>query len=224
MEIQIRPYQEADFESVVELFDTIWGWELTGPKEERWALATFYCAGAWLKSDMVRVLTADDALAAVAFFNHDAPSQDRVVDQPSLTKPAWLLTVFQESLQVLQASTTGQETLTFYERIDAINDQLMMQARANGFSWQSELRLLMTHPRYQGKGFAKKIMFDGLQRLSEQGLAHCMLKTDTHCAYQFYDKTGWQQRAVLPWPKEDDMTAFLYGYDLSQCAQRLSAT
>ncbi len=202
----VRHYQDADFDDLVRMFDETWGWELEGDEEENRALAVLYIALALLGSTEVFVAQYEGRVQGVACLQTSGKS---VSSQETYDRAA-LSFLVQTMTARLKASESGRFALDFYEKIDAVNMRLLEVMRADNLLWDAELKLLLTSSTCRGLGVGKNLMKTVFDCLKAKKLAWCMLRTDTHCAWQYYEKTGWSRSAELVWEDGTDITAFAY--------------
>lgn len=203
--MQVRTYADSDFESVVRIFDAIWGWELEGDQEEKHTLAAHYIAAALAGSNYVRVAEHEGNVVGIM-----CAAIDNLTDTTHRPDYATYMMLVAQTRQTLEQTETGRETLAFYKDIDAINADLERSMIRQGQDWQAEMKLLICSPDCQGQGVGKHLVGDLFARLHREHVTWCMLKTDTHCQWQYYEKTGWLMAARQEWPGDSDMTAFAF--------------
>lgn len=207
-------FTDADFVGAASVFDAIWGWELEeADDDERGALALLYTAGAVAGANWVRVIRSEaegEVLALLcAAIKPEAPPET-AASQHDGSRYAALALHYREALS---QSAAGRRILDFYAQIDAVNAKLLGELKAKNLGWDAELKLLITSPAARGKGYASRLVEDCLHEVVARGGRWCMLLTDTHCAWQYYEKTGWHQDARCRWEDESGIIGFAYRKD-----------
>lgn len=204
----VRHFRDEDFYDLVAMFDETWGWELKGTDEDKLALATLYIACAVAGSDRVFVAEANGKAVATACLqsveDRAAFAADTGCDK------ARYLTLIDQSRKKLAKTEAGRFALDFYKDLDAVNERLIQSLAKDGKPWDAELKLLLTSPNCRGMGLGKMLLqavFDDLKKFDKR---MCMLRTDTHCAWQYYEKTGWSCDAKIDWEDDSDITAFAF--------------
>ncbi len=215
------PFTGADFYGVASIFDEIWGWELEGAAQaERARLALFYTAAALASGNWARVVREqpaapvddlDDAGRVLAFLCADIKG----IETPAYDRAGYArLALFYR--QALEETAAGREILDFYARIEAVNADLLGQLRSRAMGWDAELKLLITAPAARGRGCAGMLTRACFEDVRANRGRWCMLLTDTHCAWQYYEKTGWSQDARRPWGDDSGITGFAYRKDVGR--------
>lgn len=202
----VRAYRDGDFEDLVGMFDATWGWELPADDGVRPLLAQLYVASALLASDTVLVVEDAGRVRAVMCLGYARRDPRWTVSGDG----ASLLAVVQTAQRQLQATGAGRRVLRFYERVDAANALLLEELARKSIGWQAEIKLLLTDPAARGKGFGGRLMQAALDAAARRGLTLAMLRTDTHCAWQYYGKTGWEMAARIPWQDGTDIVSFAF--------------
>lgn len=193
--MRIRSFELSDFPFLARAMDEEWGWELKGcTKGERDALACFYSAAAVGACNTV-FCAVDAQNTPCAFLCAELFAHPKRTPAENLH---WQFLV-QSSQEILCASAAGKEVLHFYEQIAAVNRRLLAKTRETGFIPQSELRFFITARAARGKGAGKLLLTQFADHLRAKGVSHCILFTDSHCAWQFYEKTGWRRAAEERW-------------------------
>lgn len=207
--VTIRAYRDDDFVDLARMFDDTWGWELTGTPEENMDLASLYVALALLGSDIVYVAEIDGKVEGVACLQVTQASNEskKSFKQYDVNTYAIVAQTLGESLKTSEA---GRFALDFYRRLDAVNTILVERLEQKNVPWDAELKLLLTSPACRGKGVGKGLVASVFEDLKDYGMKLCMLRTDTHCAWQYYEKTGWERAVEYDWPDEEDLTALSY--------------
>lgn len=198
-----RAYRDEDFDALVGMFHETWGWELQGDEREQLTLANLYIACALVQSDWVYVIEEHSQVQAVVCVDFRETAH-KAVDVPTY------LSLIQGATHVLNQTTTGQTTLRFYQDIDAINERLAQCMTQRNLSWDAEIKLLLTSPQSRGKGYAKTLMQAVSEELLRRRKSWCMLRTDTHCNWSYYERTGWSKAAEIAWDDGSEMTAYAY--------------
>lgn len=207
--VSVRAYRDEDFGDLVRMFDETWGWELKGSKQENLALASWYIALALIGADVVYVAQVDGKVQGVACLQCSLEEGNTKGDTRTFDATPYMLVV--QSLQEqLRQTETGRFALDFYERLDGVNAILLKKLEENSIDWDAELKLLLTSPECRGKGVGKALVAQVFDELRRQKVKTCMLRTDTHCAWQYYEKTSWRRGAQYVWPDETDLTALAY--------------
>ncbi len=209
----LRAFCDADFAGAAAVFDAIWGWELEGASQsERENLALLYTAGALASANWVQVAVEavekegeqDEehvkALLCAQINGRGKPSHDQALY-------ARLALFYREALE---KTAVGKEILDFYEKLEAVNRDLLSDMRRQSLGWDAELKLLITAPDARGKGYARRLVEACFADAAAAGGSWCMLLTDTHCAWQYYEKTGWQRAAQHLWRDGSGITGFAY--------------
>lgn len=207
--VSVRLYRDEDFGDLVRMFDETWGWELKGPKQENVALASLYIALALIGSDVVYVAQIDGKVQGVACLQFSQKQKTESVDSRGYDVSSYML-VAQSLQKQLQQTQTGRYALDFYERLEGVNGILLRKLRENSVDWDAELKLLLTSPQSRGQGVGKALVEQVFDELRRRKTKTCMLRTDTHCAWQYYEKTDWRRAAEYVWPDEADLTALAY--------------
>lgn len=207
MSAEICAWQDAYFSGVSRLFDELWGWELEGTEQEKRDISDLYVAGAMLASNHLRVVRQDNQTAAfLGSIFYKNPIADQALQNPAAFHQAAVVTE-----ERLRATPLGRDSIIFNECITEANQKLKADMQAKGFTWQGELKLLMTSPLYQGRGFAKLLVNDTLERMRGQGISEVILYTDSHCNWQYYEKNGWVLASEYEWYfREDPIRALAY--------------
>lgn len=197
-------FANDDFDGAVAVFDEIWGWELDADApSERENLAVFYVAGALATSNWVQVVRDEQGLRALLCADIRGKA-DCAHDRALYTAIAL------EHRRRMQASQAGRWILDFYNKIEAVNADLLGQMNKAGLGWEAELKLLITSPAARGKGCASALVSACFQDAAACGAKWCMLLTDTHCSWQYYEKTGWSLAARKPWSDGSGIVGFAY--------------
>ena len=207
----VRTYRDDDFEAIVRAFDATWGWELDTDAEEKQALAAHYVAGAVAASNYTRVVEKDGRVIGIM-----CSSIQNMNDARYRVDPVTYLLVVEETKMRLSRTETGREILTFYDRIADINRELEEELRRNALDWQAEMTLLLCAPDKTCAGVGKALVGDLFDFMGQIGVQWCILKTDTHCAWEYYLKTGWTQAVSKPWQGQSDMRAFAFRKAVTQ--------
>ncbi len=207
----VRTYRDNDFEAIVQAFDDTWGWELDTDADEKQALAAHYVAGALAASNYTRVVEKDGRVIGVM-----CSSIPHLNDTRYRVNPVTYLLVVEETKKRLLHTATGREILSFYDRIADINRELEDELRRNAMDWQAEMTLLLCAPDKTCAGVGRALVSDLFGFLGQIGVQWCILKTDTHCAWEYYLKTGWTQAVTKPWKGESDMLAFAFRKAVTQ--------
>lgn len=207
--VLVRAYQDKDFSDLAHMFDETWGWELKGCAEENFALASLYIALALIAADCVYVAEVDGKVQGVACVQIPNKAGVACTGLREYDAAAYMLTV-QMLEEKLRQSETGRFALEFYNRIDGVNAILLKKLAENSVDWDAELKLLLTSPDCRGKGVGKALVTEVFAELRRRCIKVCMLRTDTHCAWQYYEKTNWKRGAEYDWPDEKDLTALAY--------------
>ena len=195
MTATVSAWRDEDFEGVAGLFDDLWGWELEGSEQEKRDISDLYIAGSALACNRLRVVRADGEVAAyLGSVFYENPPQGEGLENPQAFRQA--ASVFEARLR---QTPFGRDSIEFNDRINDANRQLKADMIAKGFVWQGELKLLMTSPRHQGKGFARALVDETLEAMRAAGIKGVILYTDSHCNWQYYKKTGWTLAASLDW-------------------------
>lgn len=202
--MRIRTFQDDDFETLVRAFDATWGWELETDEAEKTRLAVHYVAGALAASNYTRVVETDGHVLGVMCSVVQGES-----DEAHRANPYTYMMVAEQAKRELLETATGREIVSFYDRIAQINRDLEAQLRSNALDWQAEMTLLLCDPSATGRGVGRLLVADLFDYLSDRGVRWCILKTDTHCAWEYYVKTGWTQAATKCW-EDDDIRAFAF--------------
>lgn len=205
MSVLIRRYEARDLSAAVGLFDDIWGWELEGDAAEKADLALLYVAGIIAECNHLAVAEVDGEVRAVVF----AEVNDLVAPDGR----AAYLAMASEAQSRLQKSETGRRTLAFYAKLEEVFTELCKTMKAQGDTWDAEIKLLLTDPSCRGQGLATKLTQSVFEALSNCAGSRCMLCTDTHCSWQYYEKTGWSRAAQIEWGDGSGITAFAYRKD-----------
>lgn len=203
----ISAWQDQDFEGVAKLFDELWGWELEGSEQEKRDISDLYIAGSALACNRLRVIRENGDIAAYlgSVFYQNAP-QEQGIQNPSAFRQA---AAVMESR--LRSTPFGLESVEFNDLINEANRKLKADMIAKGFEWQGELKLLMTSPLYQGRGMARLLIDDTFDEMRRRGIRNVILYTDSHCNWQYYEKTGWTLAAEHEWSfKEEPIRALAY--------------
>lgn len=207
MTLTIRVYEPDDYPCIAKIFDKIWGWELEDDAQLRASLALFYAGAAVLESSRVLVADLDGSVAGVCCVKADG-EESCLAYRPDPVLAAALA----QSRIGLQKTAAGRQTLEFYRGIDTVNQQLDSVMSEQGLFFDAEIKLLITDPDAQGRGVGRALQKAALEYLSGLGSVRAvMLKTDTHCAWQFYEHTGWTRAAQKDWIfSGEKITAFAY--------------
>ncbi len=207
--VTVRSYRDEDFGDLVRMFDETWGWELKGSSEENLDLASMYIALALVAADTVYVCEVDGSVQGVTCLQTSMKSALERLDNKDYDAKTYFF-MAQTLENKLQQTESGRFALDFYERLDAVNEILIEKLSENGVAWDVELKLLLTSPSCRGKGVGKALVTKVFDELRSKAVKTCMLRTDTHCAWEYYEKTGWTRGAEYVWPDEDDLTALAY--------------
>lgn len=205
--LQVKRFNHDDFESLCATFDRQWGWELGDDFELRHDLAVHYLAAALAGADIVRVASVDGQTVGVMCAQvADLPSShdDGVPDKSRY------LSLCALSGQRLQASELGRKALSFYATIDAANAQLEQEMSQSSKYWDAEMTLLLCDAAARGKGVGKALVASLFVALQKCSAHYCMLKTDSHCNWQFYEKQQWELAASVPWPDKSGIIGFAF--------------
>ena len=202
MSVLIRRFESRDFSAAVDLFDEIWGWELEGDAAEKADLAVLYVAGIIAESNHLAVAEIDGAVCAVVFAD--------VVGLGEVEERSAYLTMAAQAQARLQMSETGRRTLAFYAKLEAVFAGLCEAMLEAGDGWDAEIKLLLTSSACRGRGIATRLTQTVFEALSKNAGSRCMLCTDTHCSWQYYEKTGWRRAAQIDWNDGSGITAFAY--------------
>lgn len=192
--MQIRSFQSSDFPFLARAVDEEWGWELKGcSPSERDALAVFYSAAAVGSCNAVFSAVNDEGVPC-AFLCAELFSQSI----PPKKETDWSH-VMAAARAVLEGSAAGREVLDFYGQIAAVNARLLRQVKEAGVSPQAELRFFITAQSSRGLGAGRALLNAFGCHLHEAGVSCCLLFTDSHCNWQYYEKNGWQRAAYERW-------------------------
>ena len=197
-------YSNDDFAGAAAVFDEIWGWELDrDAPSERDNLAVLYVAGALASSNWVKVVRDEEGVKALLCADIRGKT-DCAHDRALYTSVAL------GRRRAMEKSEAGRWILDFYGKIEAVNASLLKQMNDAGLGWDAELKLLITSPRARGKGYASTLVNSCLHDAAELGAKCCMLLTDTHCSWQYYEKTGWSLAARKPWSDGSGIVGFAF--------------
>lgn len=206
--LTIRHFRDSDFTAVASIFDEIWGWELKGTQEEKDALATLYVAGNLMQANFVRVAEVDGKTLAVVMgkvFN--ASLKEGVAD-------SLYSMLLSNARHILGRTMEGKDTLQFYKEIDAVNVKLNEDLKAKRISYQAEMLLLFVSPEAKGKGLGRQLTQSYFDFMKKEGVKTCMLHTDTHCDWEYYQKTGWKVASIRDWQYQDKIRALAFVKDV----------
>lgn len=191
----VSEWQDAYFDGVAKLFDELWGWELEGSEREKRDIADLYIAGALLACTRLRVIREQDRTAAFlgSVLYENTPEELGLKDPAAVSRAALVIE------QRLRQTKFGRDSIEFNERINEANRKLKNEMLEKAFAWQGELKLLMTSPAFQGRGCARTLINDSLEYMRNRGVRAVVLYTDSHCNWQYYEKTGWTLAAEHEW-------------------------
>lgn len=207
--MKIRSFRLPDFPFLAQAMDEEWGWELKDcTQSERDALAVFYSAAAVGSCNVVLTAVNEEEVPC-AFLCAEVFRQDK--NDANASHWRSLMTAAQTQLQ---ASPAGREVLRFYERIAAVNIRLLEQVKSKGIAPQAELRFFITAPSARGRGAGKALLTSFGDYLRQSHVSVCLLFTDSHCSWQYYEKNGWRRSAFERWECEGEtIDAFAYVKD-----------
>lgn len=202
MSALVSAWSDDCFEGVSGLFSEIWGWEIEGTAAGQKDVADLYTAGVLLACTRLRVIREGERTAAFLGSVIDADKERAAAE--GLKDPAAFAAAAAVMEKRLAATAAGRKSLDFNAGIVEANRILKAKMLEAGFAWQGELKLLMTSPAFQGRGFAGALVEDTFRAMRQRGVKAVILYTDSHCSWQWYEKTGWTLAAEHPWEFEGD--------------------
>lgn len=201
-----RKFRQEDFPCVLEAYDQAWGWEQGANPLLRLATARFYVADMIATSDEVVVAEEGRVFQGLACLVDPLLKQSE--DDAVRLR---FREIAAEALRGLAQMEGGKREVEFMEQLARSGKRLEAQLREQGIGWDAELLFLLCAGHARGRGVGKAIADEVFARLrSAHHSGTVMLKTDTHCSWQFYPKNGWRQVACYPWSEAEDFTAFAF--------------
>lgn len=207
--VVIRPFEDRDFEAVAGMFHETWGWELEGPESVKLDLAAYYVAGIVAKSTTLLVADVGRTAVGCAFLTEKTPREDRI-------NRAAYMTVLKMKAHALSLDAHGRGMLAFYDKLEEVFDALVDRMQEHGKNWEVELNLLLTSCSCRGQGVGRRLVQAVAEHMCRHRQSWCMLRTDTHCDWRYYEKTGWQRAAEVCWQDDSNITAYAYRKALAQ--------
>lgn len=98
-------------------------------------------------------------------------------------------------LTLLKLTDEGCEVLSFFEHIDMIDKQLLIQTE---HPYQGKVELFIVDSAYQGHGLGKKLFDKTLEFFKEHQVNDFYLFTDSSCNIGFYEHAGMRRRGHHP--------------------------
>ncbi len=204
--MQFRSFREDDFSSLIEAYDQAWGWEQGKDPLLRLQIARFYTADMIATSDEVIVAEQDGVFLGLACLSD--PLLRKCEDD---SRRARFRDIAQDAMGQLALVEGGRREIEFMHQLEKSGSRLVEQLRELQIGWDAELLFLLCAAEARGQGVGKALMDEALSRLkAAHRTGTVMLKTDTHCSWQFYPKHGWRQAASYEWPEAQDMTAYVF--------------
>lgn len=183
--MQIRNYQESDFNEISKLLNFVLRLnEINFPKHLIKSFLGMYARTFIDESIIKKVLVINNKIVALCFFastiNHNQSLQKNLS--------------FLNSLYLnLNSHTNLQERISVQLQIEIIKNIIYLTNDLNDkklLTAEWELKLLIVHPNYQGKNLSK-ILINDIQKKIIPNLRFWLV-TDTNCNWKYYEKQGYK--------------------------------
>lgn len=197
----------TDYAAVLQAYETAWGWEFGENVDLRIVTGEYYCADVIANADCTLVATDDNG----KFLGMACVLSKKLRDCRDETLQSTCLAIRNKAEEMLREMPDGKYAIEFTRMLASSNLVLEMRMHDGGVDWSAELLFLLCATEARGKGVGKAIVKKVMKMLKRAGAkGNLMLKTDTHCDWQFYPKTGWKAAAVYEWHGGMNMTAMAF--------------
>jgi GNAT superfamily N-acetyltransferase len=197
----------TDYAAVLRAYESAWGWEFGDNADLRILTGEYYCAEVIADADCTIVATDDDG----KFLGLACLICKKLSDCRNDAVQFACRAVRNKAEELLKGMPDGKYVIEFANMLTSSNLVLETRMRDGETEWSAELLFLLCATEARGKGVGKALVKKAMKMLKRAGVkGNLMLKTDTHCGWQFYPKTGWKVAAAYEWPGGMDMTAMAF--------------
>ncbi len=177
MEISIKDIKKEDMDALLDIVCSTWGFKESFSQKLSLKVGRLYIAACLCRSDFLKAALKDGR--AVGMIAARTP-KFRYGD---LKKGLYFL----KSLADVLLHPKAWRALKLFSDIKALNAEMY---KNSGGNFDGEIVLFAIDKSFRGSGIGKRLFFEAISFLKQQGADNYAVFTDTKCNYGFYEHYG----------------------------------
>lgn len=202
MTLVYRPYESADYPTLVSIVKDTWHYERMASPHIAELLAEVFVSSCLCNATHSIVAQIDGEVAGIILLKDIARHRCSVGDRWRQVGTIGRLLMHRE----------GRKVMRVFRNVSSVDERLLGEVDTE---YRGEIALFVLDSRYRGRGIGKALYERAVTYMQFRDLEPFYLFTDTSCNYRFYERQGlrrraWRGETVQVDGRAQGMTFFVY--------------